>query len=96
MVVFGFAKDYYYDNDGTLKIQVRIPSIDGPYMQTNSQSKRTYRRDADLPWYTSILLPHLPNDGDVVALMSINESKSSDFICIGLTGGSYTNGSIID
>lgn len=96
MIVFGFAKDYYYDNDGTLKIQVRIPSIHGPYAQTTSQGRNTYTRDQDLPWVTSLLLPKFPNDGDVVALQSCNESRSSELICIGLTGGSYAAGSTID
>ena len=94
MIVYGYAKDYKYANDGTLQIQVRIPSIHGPYTQ-QAGSKLSYVRDADLPWYTSILLPHLPLDGDVVMLQSLNESKSSNHVVIGLTGGSYLNGATI-
>lgn len=90
MLTFGFAKDYTYDNDGTLKIKVRIPSAHGPYRQ--QAGKGSYTRDQDLPWLTSLLLPSMPSEGDVVALQSINESKSSEFIVIGLTGGNYYNG----
>lgn len=90
MIVFGFAIAYNYVNDGTLKIKVRIPSIHGPYKQQAGRS--TYTRDEDLPWCTSVLLPHLPNEGEVVMLESVNSSSSSQFVCIGLTGGSYYNG----
>lgn len=93
MIVFGFAKDYIYDGDGTLKIQVRIPSAHGPYKQTVSRG--VYTRDKDLPWYTSLLLPSLPAEGDVVALEASNYSDSSEFIVIGLTGGNYHNGARI-
>lgn len=92
MIVYGFAKDYQYDNDGTLKIQVRIPSIHGPWKQVNT-AKGTYTRDEDLPWITSILLPHLPTMGEVVMLSSVEETNSSEFVVIGLTGGSYYTGS---
>lgn len=94
MIVYGFAKDYQYSNDGTFQIQVRIPSIHGPYQQ-QSGSKLTYVRDDELPWYASVLLPHLPVDGDVVMLESINTSRSSEYVVIGLTGGSYMNGATI-
>ena len=90
MIVYGFAKDYTYDGDGTLRIKVRIPSAHGPYVQ--QAGKGIYVRDVNLPWFTSVLLPTLPAEGDVVALQSINESKSSEFIVIGLTGGNYYNG----
>lgn len=93
MITFGFAKDYTYDGDGTFKIQVRIPSAHGPYRQQST--KGIYVRDQDLPWLTSILLPQMPAEGDVVVLQSDNESKSSEFIVIGLTGGNYHNGSRI-
>ena len=95
MIVYGFAKDYRFEGDGTLKIQVRIPSIHGPYNQATSAGRNTYIRDTDLPWITSVLLPHLPSDGDVVMLQTINESRSSDMVCIGLTGGNYVSGAII-
>ena len=91
MIVYGFAKNYTYDGDGTLKVQVRIPSIHGPYVQ--QMTKGTYTRDKDLPWYTAMLMPNMPVDGDVVVLQSVNESRGSSFIIIGLTGGNYNNGS---
>lgn len=93
MIFFGFAKDYTYDSDGTLKVQVRIPSIHGPYEQTST--KGIYTRDEHLPWLSSLLLPSMPSEGDVVALETINESKSSEAIVIGLTGGNYHNGARI-
>ena len=90
MIAYGFALNYAYAGDGTLKIQVRIPNIHGPFKQVAGTTN--YIRDEDIPWYTSTLLPHLPNTGEVVMLQSVNESKSSDYVCIGLTGGSYYNG----
>lgn len=91
MIVYGFAKDYQYDGDGTLKIKVRIPNIHGPYRQQST--KGTYTQDKDLPWITSALLPTLPVEGDVVMMQTVNESKSAEFVVIGLTGGNYNNGS---
>ncbi len=93
MIVYGFAKDYTYDSDGTLKVQVRIPAIHGPYKQ--QATKGTYTKDSDLPWITSMLMPSLPSEGDVVILQSTNESKSSEFIILGITGGNYHNGARI-
>jgi hypothetical protein len=93
MISYGFAKDYRYDGDGTLKVQVRIPSIHGPYKQ--DVSKHSYTLDKDLPWITSVILPSMPTEGDVVALQTINNSKSSDFLIIGLTGGNYHTGSTL-
>lgn len=93
MIIYGYVKQYSYLNDGTLSIQVRIPQIHGPYSQTDANGKtiRNYVRDKDLPWYTSLLLPHLPNEGEVVALATTHDGKSADYIVIGLTGGSYYN-----
>lgn len=93
MIAYGFAKDYTYDGDGTLKIQVRIPSAHGPYRQ--QATKSVYVQDKDLPWLNSVLLPQMPAEGDVVILQSENEAKSSHFVVIGLTGGNYHNGSRI-
>jgi len=93
LIVYGFAKDYTYDGDGTLKVKVRIPSIHGPYRQQST--KGTYTKDSELPWITSLLLPTYPSEGDIVALETINDAKSSDFILIGLTGGNYHNGARI-
>ena len=90
MIINGYVKGYKYAGDGTLMIQVRIPSIHGPMRQKEYRGKqvRGYVIDADLPYYPSLLLPHLPNEGEVVALTSTNES-SSKFMVLGLTGGSY-------
>ena len=93
MIVYGFAKDYTYDGDGTLKVQVRIPSVHGPYVQ--QASRGIYTRDKDLPWITSVLLPSLPSEGDVVVLEATDSGIGSDFIVIGLTGGNYNNGTRI-
>lgn len=92
MIVNGYVKSYKYAGDGTLMIQVRIPTIHGPMDQKEYQgnSVRGYVRDADLPYYPSLLLPHMPAEGEVVVLISKND-KSTEFVVIGLTGGSYYN-----
>lgn len=92
MVTFGFAKGYQYNGDSTLQIRVRIPSVHGPYKLSDANGKtvRNYVRDEDLPYYQSVLLPTLPTEGDVVALLSIDDSNN-EFIVIGLTGASYTS-----
>lgn len=93
MIIFGYVKDYYYSGDGSLQIKVRIPLIHGAYAQTEYQGKpvRNYVRDDDLPYYPSLLLPHLPNEGEVVALAS-TDTSSNNLIVIGLTGGSRYTG----
>lgn len=93
MIVFGYVKRYRYIGDGTMVIQVRIPSVHGAYDLSNYRGKtvRNYTRDEDLPWYPSLLLPHLPSEGEVVALQSMDESYN-DFLVLGITGGSYNNG----
>lgn len=90
MIVYGYAKDTMYTGSGELNIQVRIPNIHGPYEMKDYRGNKVknYVQDKDLPWYPSLLLPYLPNIGEVVALISSNES-SSDFLVIGLTGGQY-------
>ena len=90
MIINGYAKTYRYSGDGTLLVQVRIPSIHGPMNRNEAkgQSIKSYVSDIDLPYYPSLLLPHLPAEGEVVALLSKND-KSSEFLVIGLTGGSY-------
>lgn len=92
MVVFGYAKGYQYAGDGTLQIKVRIPTIHGPYDQRSykGQRVRNYIGDGDLPYYPSVLLPHLPNEGEVVVLSTMNETPN-DWIIIGMTGGYYMN-----
>ena len=94
MIVYGYAKGYKYSGDGTLQIQVRIPNIHGAYLLSDYKGKtvRNYTADKDLPWYQSLLLPHLPNDGEVVAIASL-DGTSSNWLVIGLTGGSYNAGS---
>lgn len=93
MITYGYAKDYYYTGSGVLMIKVRIPSIHGPYKQVNynGQRIRNYVRDEDLPYYQSLLLSHIPNEGEVVAVASTNNGNN-DFLVLGCTGGSYTSG----
>lgn len=93
MITFGYAKGHQYTNDGTLLLQVRVPSIHGAFDQSSYRGKpiRNYVRDEDLPWYQSILLPHMPTDGEVVVLSSLS-GAGTEFIVIGLTGGSYYSG----
>lgn len=92
MTTFGFAKGYMYTGDGTLYIRVRIPSIHGPYKTNdyNGAQVRNYVRDENLPYYPSVLLPHLPNEGDVVAITSL-DGANNQFMVIGLTGGNYSS-----
>ena len=93
MITYGYAKSYMYTGDGTLMVQVRIPSIHGPFNESGYAGRqvRNFTRDADLPFYQSLLLPHLPGDGEVVALTTLDKS-ANQFIVIGLTGGSYYTG----
>lgn len=93
MIVHGYVKGYMYGGDGTFWVKVRVPSIHGPYTQQGYQGNvvRNYTQDTDLPYYRSVLLPHLPTEGEVVALTSMND-KSTELFVIGLTGGSYVSG----
>lgn len=93
MIVYGYVKGYKYAGDGTMLIQVRIPNIHGAYNISDYGGKpmRNYVSDSDLPWYQSLLLPHTPTEGEVVALSSL-DSSSSNWLVIGLTGGSYNAG----
>ena len=97
MIVYGIVKDYTYATDGILKIKVRIPNIHGPMDRRSYQGQlvRNYVEDRDLPEYDSLLLHHLPVEGEVVALMSKSEA-ANDFVVIGLTGGSYYHGTEAD
>lgn len=92
MIVYGYVKGYQYTGDGSLMIQVRIPSIHGPMKQSEYKGKtpKGYVQDKDLPSYPSLLLPHLPVQGETVALTTTNEGNY-DFMVLGLTGGSYYN-----
>lgn len=93
MIVYGYVKDYKYSGDGTMLIQVRIPNIHGAYHLSDYDGKKIRNRtsDDDLPWYPSILLPHEPSEGEVVALSSLDNSPSN-WLVLGLTGGSYNAG----
>lgn len=93
MLIMGYAKGYRYAGDGTLQIRVRIPSIHGPYKQTEYKGRtpRNYVLDQDLPFCNSVILPHLPGEGDVVLLCSVNESNQ-EWMVIGLTGGVFNTG----
>lgn len=95
MVIYGYAKDYKYAGDGTLLVRVRIPQIHGPYRETEYRGKtsRNYVRDQDLPYYTSVILPHLPGEGDVVILSSVKE-RNQEWVVIGLTGGKFNAGTV--
>lgn len=90
MIVNGYVIDNKYTGDGNLMIKVRIPSIHGPMSQREYRGKpvRNYTQESDLPWYPSNLLPYIPGYGEVVQLSSTND-KNSDFVVIGMTGGSY-------
>lgn len=91
MVTYGYVMQHEYRDDGTLMVKVRIPSIHGPYSQLeySGQKIRNYVRDDDLPWYPSVLLTHIPNKGDVIALLATSEANR-EFIVLGLTGSSYS------
>ena len=93
VITYGYVKQYKYTGDGILQIQVRIPSVHGPYRLLDYQGKsiRNYTQDKDLPWYDSLLLPHLPQEGEVAAVASLDTGNNT-FIVIGLTGGSYQSG----
>lgn len=97
MIVYGYAKEYQYTGDGTLLIKTRVPSIHGPLHKSEykGQKIRRYTEDKDLPWYPSLILPHLPNADEVVAIISTNASSSSEFLIIGLTGG-YADSIVTD
>lgn len=93
MIVYGYAKETKYNNDGILEIKVRIPQIHGPYLQTDAKGKtiHNYVRDQDLPYYQAVLSnPSIVvSDGDVVMLQSEDDAQSSELIVIGVTGSNY-------
>ncbi len=93
MIVYGYVKGVKYSGDGTMQIQVRIPNIHGAFEKANYGGKtiRNYTEDSDLPWYPSLLLPHKPTNGEVVAVASL-DAAGSNWLVIGLTGGSYRTG----
>ena len=91
--IYGYAKGYMYDYNGQLLIKVRIPQIHGAYNQKDYQGQRihNYVLDEDLPFYNSVVLPRLPNDGDVVSLDS-SGALGAGYTVTGLTGGKYNDG----
>ncbi|MBP5433649.1 hypothetical protein [Ruminococcus sp.] len=93
MITFGYVKDHQYANDGTLMIKIRIPSVHGAYDRSQYRGKtiHNYVEDSELPWIPSVLLPHLPAEGEVAAVAAM-DSGLSNFIVLGLTGGSYNSG----
>ena len=91
MIVYGYAKNYKYASSGDFYVQVRLPNIHGPYSQKeyNGKKVKNYTLDKDLPWYPSVILPHYPNDGEVVVLLSTSDA-STEWLVIGLTGAQYS------
>lgn len=93
MIVLGYAIRYRYADNGTTELQVRIPAVHGPMNKSEYGGKtaHNYVEEQNLPYYKSVILPHMPNYGDVVVVASTTESKR-DWIVIGLTGGNYKLG----
>lgn len=94
MIVYGYAKGYYYDSEGCMYVKVRVPSIHGSYRQKDYKGKsvKNYVLDENLPYYRSVVLPRNPSEGDVVALTSTSEGNAPDFLVVGLTGAKYNDG----
>lgn len=90
MITYGFAKELRKNEDGTCDIKVRIPSIHGPYKQSDAKGRtiRNYVKDSDLPWYPSVILCKDPEEGDVLVIETI-DSSNNNFIVLGITGGKY-------
>lgn len=91
MFVYGYAVDYYYTGDGSIMVKVRIPNIHGPWKRTDSNGKKRYVEDENLPYYPGLVMPHRPNPGDVVLLSSTNNTMNN-LVVLGLTGASYLAG----
>ncbi len=96
MITFGYAKKTRYTASGTMEVQVRLPSVHGPYKQSDAKGKtiKRYVSDDELPYYQSVILPHPPSDGEVVALMNLTDSSTNaDLFVIGYTGATYNSAS---
>ena len=93
MLILGYAIKYRYADNGTVEVQVRIPNVHGPMDLTeyHGSSANNYVAEDDLPYYMSIIMPHLPNYGDVVVLSSRSDAMC-EWVVIGLTGGNYLRG----
>lgn len=92
MIVYGYVIDSKYEASGEFKIRVRIPSIHGPVTQKEyrGQRVRNYVFDDDIPYCSSLLLPHVPSWGEVVAVATTGDS-SSNWLVLGYTGASYAS-----
>lgn len=90
MIVYGYVLDSKYEASGEFKIKVRIPAIHGPMdlKEYKGQRVRNYVSDSDVPFCTSLILPHEPAYGDVVAVSTTGDS-ASDWLVLGYTGGSF-------
>ena len=95
MIVYGYAKQTRYNNDGILEIQTRLPQIHGPYLQSDAKGKtiHNYTRDQDLPYYQALISNDIRvSDGDVVILESENPGMGAGMIITGVTGANYYSG----
>lgn len=95
MIVYGIVVDSKYEASGEFLVKVRVPSIHGPVDQKEYRGRRvhTYTPDSDLPYYHSLLLPHVPAYGEIVAIASTGDS-SSNWLVLGYTGASYSSGDL--
>lgn len=95
MIVYGYVLDSKYEESGEFKVKVRIPSIHGPMNQKEYKGQRihTYVADKNIPYFSSLLLPHVPSSGEVVALASTNDT-ANNWLVIGYTGASYSSNTL--
>lgn len=93
MVTTGYAIKYRYADNGTTEVQVRIPNVHGPMNKSeyNGKTARNYVEEEDLPYFMSVIMPHMPSYGDVVVLES-NHTSQREWTVIGMTGGNYKRG----
>ena len=91
MIVFGYAIDSKYEASGEFRVKVRIPAVHGPMDQLEYRGKRVtnYTPDSDLPFYASLILPHLPSRGEVVAVATTGDAPST-WLVLGYTGAQYS------
>ena len=93
MITLGYAITYRYAANGTTEVQVRIPNVHGPMNKSEYQGKTAngYVEEKDLPYFMSVIMPHMPSYGDVVVLEAVSENKHR-WVVIGMTGGNYSKG----
>jgi len=96
MIVYGYAIDSKYESSGEFKIKVRIPSIHGPMTQKEYKGSRVrnYVSDEDLPYFASLILPHEPVNGEILAIATTGDSPSN-WLVLGYTGSSYGSAPLI-